>query len=66
MGKVDNDCTYLANANYWAPLSKYDDNDEIEMTQHVSSTKSDNKVQRNLQTMILTWIINTLTNQSSL
>jgi hypothetical protein len=56
-------CTYLANANYWAPLSKYNDNDEIEMTQHVSSTKSDNKVQRNLQTMILTWI-NQHTNKS--
>ncbi len=33
------------------------------MTQHVSSTKSDNKVQRNLQTMILTWI-NQQTNKS--
>jgi hypothetical protein len=64
MGKVDNDCTYLANANYWAPLSNYNDNDEIEMTQHVSSNKSDNKVQRNLQTMILMWI-NQRTNKST-
>jgi hypothetical protein len=58
-GKVDKQCTHSANANYWAPLSNYDDNDDdnIEGAQHVNiRNSSDREVQHNLQTMILTWI----------
>ncbi len=58
-GKEGKQHTYYATANYWAPLSNYDDNDDdnIESAQHVNiKDTSDSEVQHNQQTMILTWI----------
>ena len=58
-GKVDKQYSHSANANYWAPLSNYDDHDDdnIESAQHVNiRNTSDSEVQHNLQTMILMWI----------
>ncbi len=58
-GKVDKKYTHSANANYWAPLSNYDDDydDNIESAQHGNiRNTSASEVQRDLQTMILTWI----------
>jgi hypothetical protein len=57
-GKVDKQYTHSANANYWAPLSNYDDDDDdnIESAQNVNiRNTSDSEVQHNLQTMMLTW-----------
>jgi hypothetical protein len=56
--KVDKQYTHSANANYWAPLSNYDDDDDdnIEIAQNVNiRNTSDSEMQHNLQTMILTW-----------
>jgi hypothetical protein len=50
-GKVEKQYTHSANANYWAPLSNYDDHDDdnIESAQHVNiRNTSDSEVQQDL------------------
>jgi hypothetical protein len=46
-GKIDKQYNHSANANYWAPLSNYDhdDDDNIECAQHVNiKNTSDSEV----------------------
>ncbi len=53
--KVNTNCTYAANVNYWAPLSIEEENDK-ETNQVYINNISDAQVQCNLWSMLTAWL----------
>jgi hypothetical protein len=60
VSKINQNCTYLSNANYWAPLADENDNDEIDgegsLQQNTINNTSDAQVQSDLRSTIISWI----------
>ena len=60
MSKVNQNCTYLSNANYWAPLADENDDNEIDgeapVQQDTINNTSDAQAQSNLQSTIIAWL----------
>ena len=60
VSKVNQNCTYLNNANYWAPLADENDDDEIDgeasIEQSTINNMSDAQVQSDLRSTIISWI----------
>jgi len=59
VSKVKSTCTYTDTANYWAPLTDVDEDDNIDadVKPHVAiNNLSDAQVQRNLRSTIMAWI----------
>ena len=52
--KVNTNCTYVANANYWAPLANEDEDEDV--PQASINSISDAQVQRDLRSMLTAWI----------